>query len=165
MTLNRVLLLLVLASCMVVFVKTTHAETFNGDVSAEIRDPLVLSERRVLDFGLLAVDPAGDTIRLRTNNNFVITNGSVSLGGQSYGVFRVEGTPNSSVNISFSTGDVLSGPGADIPIGNFETNRGTSFTINGSGRRNFRIGATLFPNAGQLGGVYSGTYTVTVNYD
>lgn len=164
-TLNRVLFLLILLSFLVVFIKTSQAKNFNAVVTTDIVDNISITERTAMDFGLIAVDAAGDTIRLRTNNNFVITNGSISLGGQQYGLFRVEGTPNSSVSVSFSTGDMLSGPGADMPIGNFETNRGTSFTINGSGRRDFRMGATLFPAAGQLGGVYSGTYTVTVNYD
>lgn len=162
---NYILFVLTFVSLLWALSQTAYADDLTGTVGANIRAPLVITERDPIDFGLIAIDAAGDTIRIRPNGNLVITNNSVNLGGQQFGLFRVEGTPNTSVSYSFSTGDVLTGPGADIPISNFEVNRSNPFTINGSGRRNFRVGATIFPSAGQLGGEYTGTYTLTINYE
>lgn len=165
MKFNYLLFILTVLSLLWAFSQSLRAEDFTGTVSTEISAPITVTELDAMDFGLIAVDPAGDTIRLRTNGNLIITNGSVDLGGQQFGRFRLEGPPRASVSYTFSTGDVLTGPGADIPISNFELNRNNPFRLNGQGRRNFRVGATIFPSAGQLGGTYTGTYTITINYE
>lgn len=140
------------------------ASDFGASSSADIRDPLVLQERDEMNFGIIAPDPAGDQITLNVNNTINTLNGSQHLGGQQFGRFRIIGTPNSNVTYSFSTGDTLSGPGTDMPFGNFQTNRPASFAINDNGRRQIRIGATLTVNPNQIAGNYSGIYTFTVYY-
>ncbi len=143
----------------------TFAETFVGNVSIDVREPLTITENTALDFGILLIDPAGDTIRIRPNNNITSTNNTTSLGGQTSGRFRVEGSANASVSYSFSAGNVLSGPGDDIPIVAFQLNRSNPFTLSGNGRRNFRVGATIQTAPNQLSGIYTGTYTLTINYE
>lgn len=162
---NRALFTLFAISTMCVFCKTTHAESLLGNSSVELRTPLTISENVPMDFGTITVAASGDAIRLRPNNNITTTNGSISSGGQTSGRFRVDGTPDSSVSYSFNAGNFLSGPGTDIPIGDFVINRSNPFTINSDGRRFFRVGATMFPSAGQSGGLYSGTYILTINYE
>lgn len=140
------------------------ANDYTGVITTEIREPLILQERDEMNFGIIAPDPAGDQITLNTNNTIDTVNSSQSLGGQQFGRFRITGTPNSIVTYSFSSGDFLSGPGADMPFGNYTTNRPASFALNNNGRKQIRIGATLTVGPNQVAGTYSGSYTITVNY-
>lgn len=146
--------------------QASFADDIVGNVTTNIREPLTITENIPMDFGIILVDPAGDDIRMRPNNNITAINGSTSVGGSpTSGRFRAEGSANTSVSYSFSTGDVLSGPGTDIEIIAFQLNRSNPFTLNNSGRRNFRVGATIRTAPNQLSGVYTGTYTLTINYE
>jgi len=52
-----------------------------------------------------------------------------------------------------------------MQIQNFTTNAGSTPILNPAGGvLDFNVGADLIVNASQLGGSYSGTYTVTVIY-
>lgn len=59
------------------------------------------------------------------------------------------------------SGDTLSSGGNTMAIGSFTNNSGGSLS---GGTDSFNVGATLTVGASQAAGSYSGTYTVTVNY-
>ena len=97
-------------------------------------------------------------------NGVVTAPGGFALSGTSAaGNFVTLGSANCALSILFTPGSLV-GPGSAMTINNFTTDAGASPRFNASGWFDFNVGADLLVNAGQAGGNYSGTYTVTVIY-
>ncbi|MCP4049362.1 MAG: DUF4402 domain-containing protein [bacterium] len=135
-------------------------------ISVEIVSPgtIGIEERQELLFGIIGVDPAGGTVRLRNSGMDNISGISEFSGLSQPGKFRISGTPGATVHITTSTGDTLSGPGTDIQLTNFTgfASPETLDTIDGQLNINVRARLTFGPN--QVPGHYSGTYIINVNY-
>ena len=58
----------------------------------------------------------------------------------------------------------MTGPGTAMALGNFTHDAGGSPAFDGSGDLSFNVGADLTVNASQAAGEYSGSYSVTVDY-
>lgn len=123
-----------------------------------------LQERDSLGFGTIIIDTLGDTITLSPAGTISAQNMSMFSGTVTAGHIRATGDKNTAVSITFSSGDVLSGPGASMPLGNFTHDAGSSPAFDGRGKLEFNIGASLTVNPGQIDGNYSGTYVVYVDY-
>ena len=85
------------------------------------------------------------------------------------GTFTITGDPAHLVTVGFPAGVTnLTGAGAPMTINSadWQTDGGSlgSFTIL-TGTRTLTVGATLQVGANQTAGSYSGTYTVTANYN
>jgi len=157
--------LLGVASVGVIAVATqAQAEDITGNASAEIQQAIVLTEDTAMDFATVLADPAGDTVTLDTSNGVTSSGASTFSGTAASGAFSATGTPNAAVTISFSSGDTLTGPGAAMGLGTFTTDAGGTPAFDASGDLSFNVGANLTVNAGQAGGAYTGTYTLTVDY-
>lgn len=166
MTIKNTLLAGIAVISAIAFTTTqAHATDATGNASAEIQNPIVISEDTAMDFATIVADPTGDTITLSTAGAVSAANASTFSGTPAAGAFSLTGTPSASVAISFSSGDVLSGPGADMSLDSFATDAGGSPAFDGSGNLSFNVGADLGVNASQVGGSYAGTYTVTVDYN
>lgn len=139
-------------------------ESFPMQIEIKPIDILVI-ENQVMDFGIVTTDTAGGVARLGVTDNISAASGNLTFGGSALsGDFDIYGTPNSFVNISFSSGNVLTGPGADMPLNNFTVNLGNLIQLNNAGNVNIKTGADLNINPNQTQGSYSGTYTITVVY-
>lgn len=132
--------------------------------SAVYSAAITLQERRDMRFATVAADPAGDVITIDANGNISAVNASLLSGRAREGQFRARGDRNTAVTISFSSGDVLSGPGTNMSLGSFTHNAGATPMIGNNKQLNFNVGASLTINPIQLGGDYSGTYSVFVDY-
>lgn len=143
---------------------SAQAADFNGTANATIQAPVVISEVTEMDFATIFADNTGDLVTLTSAGAVSSTGASTFTGTPEAGAFSVAGTPSAAVTISFSSGDTLGGPGADMPLGTFTTDAGGSPAFNGSGALAFNVGADLTVNASQLEGAYTGTYTLTVDY-
>lgn len=130
--------------------------------------PLTLVTRSNLDFGLVASTGAG-TVVIDPNSGALSTTGAVSsLGGNP--------RPASFIGAARSAAVVIIRiPKAPITIrraGGSETMVVRDFTLQGQDKRTlarmeafeFNVGATLVVAAGQVEGVYSGEFDVTVQY-
>ena len=135
-----------------------------GNASATIQSPISVSETTAMDFATIVADATGDTITLTPVGGISAANTSTFSGSPAAGAFSATGDASTAVTISFSSGDVLSGPGTDMALGTFAHDAGGSPAFNGSGNLTFNVGAALTVNASQTAGAYSGTYTVTVDY-
>jgi len=130
--------------------------------------PLTLVTRSNLDFGLVASTGAG-TVVMDPNTSRVSTTGLVSsLGGNPRPATFVGAARSASVVL-------IRIPKSPITIrrsGGTETMVVRDFTLQGQDRRalarmeafEFNVGATLVVAAGQVEGVYSGEFDVTVQY-
>ena len=133
-----------------------------GPVAAACTKAITVTETRQMDYGTLFVTNGGGTATIAANGAVRVPAGFVSSGVTAAGAFKVTGSKNCAVLISFVAGTLL-GPGAAMPIRNFTTDAGATPTLRG-GTLTFDVGADLVVNAGQAGGNYSGPYTVTVIY-
>jgi Mat/Ecp fimbriae major subunit len=125
---------------------------------------ITVTEMQQMNYGTIAVTSGGGTVTMAANGTVSAPGGFTVTGITAPGTFQVTGTNNCVVTISFVAGS-LTGPGTAMQIQNFTTNAGASPTLNPAGGvLTFNVGADLVVNSGQLGGSYSGAYTVTVIY-
>ena len=117
-----------------------------------------------MDFGIIVADPTGDTVSIDTAGAVTSTGASTFSGTSSAGGFTATGDTLSAVTISFSTGDVLTGPGADMALSGLDHDAGAAPSFDAAGDLDFDVSATLAVGASQTAGTYNGTYTATVDY-
>lgn len=130
--------------------------------------PLTLTTRSNLDFGLVASTGAGTAVMDPVTSRLTTTGLVTSLGGNPRPANFLGAARSSSVVI-------IRIPKSPITIrrsGGTETMVVRDFTLQGQDKRNlarmeafdFNVGATLVVAAGQVEGVYSGEFDVTVQY-
>lgn len=140
------------------------AADVTGNATAEIQAPIVLSEDTAMDFATIIADPAGDTVTLDLADAVSSTGASTFSGTPASADFSATGTASAAVSISFSTGDTLTGPGTAMALGNFQHDGGGTPAFDGTGNLALIVGADLTVGASQTAGTYTGTYTLTVDY-
>lgn len=130
--------------------------------------PLTLTTRTNLDFGLVASTGAGTVVIDPVTSRLTTTGLVTSLGGNPRPATFVGAARSTSVVII----RIPKSPINIRRIGGTETMVVRSFTLQGQDKRNlarmeafeFNVGATLVVAAGQVEGVYSGEFDVTVQY-
>ncbi len=157
-------LLGVSALTVVAFATQAQAADVTGNASATIQSAITLTEDTAMDFATIVADAAGDTVSLAADDSISATGSSTFSGTAAAGAFSATGSPSAAVTISFSSGDTLTGPGTAMGIGTFVTDAGGSPAFDGTGNLAFNVGADLTVGASQAPGAYSGTYTLTVDY-
>ncbi len=135
---------------------------------AELLRSLTLTKLSDMDFGDLGVIGAGTAIINPVTDTMTITGGVLRLGGMPHAAqFRGVASGNSVVNIR-----IPNRPVALTRVGGTETIALDNFTLDGQSKRamaqagvfTFKVGGTLRPAAGQVDGVYTGTFEVTIQY-
>jgi hypothetical protein len=130
--------------------------------------PLTLTKLRDMDFGNLGVTASGTAVINAVTDTMSVTGGVLALGGGPHAAqFRGVAQGNSVVNIRVPSG------GINLKrVGGTETILLNNFTLDGQSKRtmaqagvfDFKVGATLRPTAGQVEGVYTGTFDITIQY-
>jgi hypothetical protein len=165
MKINKILLTgALIGGTFMGFTQSAQAEDATGTATAVIRAAITLVEDQGMDFGLITPNPAGDVLTITPAGAVTAAAGSDLAGTPQGGGFTATGTALSAVTISFSTGDVLTGAGVDMPLGTFTNDAGGSPAFDGAGDLDFDVGAQLTIGAAQAAGTYNGTYTATVDY-
>src|SRR5215218_2057473 len=130
--------------------------------------PLTLAKIADMDFGYLGVSASGTAVINAVTDTMTTTGGVTSLGGGPHAaVFRGVAQGNSVVNIRVPTGGINL-----TRVGGTQTILLNTFTLDGQSKRtmaqagifDFKVGATLRPTAGQVEGLYTGTFDVTIQY-
>jgi len=122
-----------------------------------------VTQTQALSFGNMVIDPAGDTISLRSNGGIRSSNASDLQGGDSVAIFRFEGPRNTSISYSFSTGNTLTNNGQVLNLDNFVASRPNPFNIPGSGVREMNVGGDLIVPPSIRGGAFSGNFVLIVD--
>lgn len=133
---------------------------------------LKMSEKTPLSFGILDINSGASLVRLnaQTGARSIVSGiGNVILAtnpASSSGQFKISGQPNVPVSISLPSSVSLTGnKGGTMTVNNFTGYpSSTQLTLDTAGDANLNVGADLNIGASQLSGIYSGTYSVTVNY-
>ena len=135
---------------------------------AALMKPLTLSRIADMDFGNLAVTANGTAVINPVTDTMTTTGGVVSLGGNPHAaIFRGVAQGSAVVNIKIPNGGINL-----TRVGGTQTILLNAFTLDGQSKRtmaaagifDFKVGATLRPTAGQVEGVYIGTFDVTIQY-
>lgn len=129
-----------------------------------------------LDFGQIIPGPTAGVVRVQPNGTRTAT-GGVTLAGSTHQPARFAGfgSFNQQVLISMGANTIqLTGPGAPMTVSQWEIGSTptailsvtpTRFRISATnGIFAFPLGARLAVNANQAPGNYSGTFTITLNY-
>lgn len=141
-----------------------QAATATGTATAEILQPVEVTAGDALNFGLIAADPT-NAFNVSVNNAGARTcaTGEFCTGTTTAASFDVTGAANQSVSVSLASASiVLTGAGDDMPVA--LTLSDTSLALGTGGANSFTVGGTLTVGADQTFGVYSGSFTVNVDY-
>ncbi len=153
-----------------------HADQATADAQIAIVRPLEFIRVENLDFGRVIRGSTAGTVTIAPDGTRTRT-GGVTLIGTDFqpAEFAGMGTNNQRVDISLGANSIfVTGPGAPMRVRTFVigstptailTTTPLRFRINSpTGIFIFPVGATLEVGANQVPGTYSGTWTVTLNY-
>jgi Domain of unknown function (DUF4402) len=150
----------ILATAAAAFLLSVAADA----ASAACNQTITIAQTQPLSYGNIAPASGGGTVTVSSAGIASAPFGFALSGGSAAGQFRVTGSNNCVVSISFVAGSLI-GPGPAMQIRNFTTDAGASPTLHPpGGLLDFDVGGDLVVNANQPGGTYIGSYTVTVIY-
>ncbi len=143
---------------------SAHAATETASAEAEIIVAVELSPVADLDLGLVAVGAAGGTVDLDEASGTRTCSAALTcVGGSTRGSFQVTNAADGFViDINVDASTTLTGTGADMLL----TLRpsATTITFDASSLETVFVGGELAVGASQAAGVYTGTYSVSANY-
>ena len=129
---------------------------------------LTLTKLNDMDFGYLGVTANGTAVINPVTDTMTTTGGVLRLGGTPRAAaFRGVAQGSAVVIIRIPNGGINL-----TRVGGTERILLNAFTLDGQSKRSmaqagifdFKVGATLRPTAGQVEGIYTGTFDVTVQY-
>jgi hypothetical protein len=138
------------------------ASTERGRATAAIVHAIAVNETTPMSFAAVAPPPSGGAVVLTAGGQISSTGGFIFRGTPVPGVFDARGLPNHPASVSFSGGNLVTGPGRAMRLDAFTDNAPSTF--DSAARLSFAVGATLIVNPDQTPGRYTGTYAVTVNF-
>jgi len=141
------------------------AASVTANASANVITPLAIAESTGMDFGDVSVGTGGGTVVLDTTGGRSVTGDAeaVTGGTQTAGVYNVTGSGTKAYSITFPASATISSGGNNMTVDTFTHDAGATPALTG-GADTFNVGATLTISPSQAPGAYSGTYTLTVNY-
>jgi len=150
----------------------TAATVSTAGAQAVVLAPLTLAETVALDFATVAgVTGATSTVQILPAGGVNVTGGAISSGSPVPATFTVTGDATATFTVSLPASTLLSTGGAepDITVDAFTDSyggtNGTPSTTGVAADSTFTVGATLNLADGQPSGTYTGTYSISVNYN
>ena len=164
---NRSALTLVLALAGGTAAIPVRAQQASTTATATVINPLTLSAVTPLNFGAVVTGGATGSVTV-TPSGTRSSSGGVTM-GSSAGVtpaeFSVTGQSGSSYSVTLPSSITLTDTAANtMTVDTFTHDLGGSPLLGPMGTQLLHVGATLWVGATQPSGVYTGTFTVTVNY-
>jgi spore coat protein U-like protein len=153
-----------------------HADQSTADAQIAVVRPLEFIRVENLDFGQVIRGTTAGTVTISVTGARTRTGGVTLIGtGFQPAEFAGMGTNNQRVDVSLGANQIfITGPGAPMRVHTFVmgstptailTTTPRRFRINSpTGIFVFPVGATLDVGANQVPGTYTGTWTITLNY-
>lgn len=148
------------------FTGSAFAASASATASATIVQAITLSNTAALNFGSIAPSTAGGNVVVGTaDTRTTCAGGNFCSGTVTSASFTVAGAPSYNYSITLpATAASLTGPGTAMSVGSFAHSAGATPALNASGSASFKVGGTLAVGGGQTAGSYSGTFSVSVDY-
>jgi Domain of unknown function (DUF4402) len=142
------------------------ATTASATATAEVLTSLVVTSTADLQFGQIAANTGG-TVTVNADSTVAASGTLVSTGTRSPAAYSIVGSPNSMVLVTLPAAAVnltrVSGT-ETMSLGGFNKNPNGAFLLDGSGNGSFNVGGTLTVGNAQVPGTYTGTFSVSVEY-
>lgn len=141
--------------------------TFIPSSQAAAQTSLSISRDLDLSFGAVVPGPSSGTVTV-TPEGARSSSGGVTLGssaGVAPSVFTVSGEPGLAFSIVLASSTTLSDGSSTMTVDSFTSSPESTGTLDGSGNREIRVGATLHVAAAQASGSYAGSFSVMVAYN
>jgi uncharacterized protein DUF4402 len=171
MNLKKIALCMLLASLITAFnpVKSAHAVSLSVD--ADVQQVLTVTAVTPLSFGSFATTAAAGTVTYNAGGT-ITGSGSVTLLGSEVGGVVSLNAPAVGTAVVTTVATNLAGPGTAMPLvanclgtgGTLGVNNGDCSFTTVIGVQNIDVGGVLTINPNQLAGNYTGTITVTANF-
>jgi hypothetical protein len=155
--------------------KVMAQATENTAAAAKIVTPLSITETSSLHFGTLAILAGSPGTCVLSTQGIRTQTGGVNLSVQaptaSNAAYNVSGAINTTYGITLPSTITVTSGAANMTINSLLARtasagvNGLTGTLSASGTDNFTIGGTLNVAAGQVTGIYTGTFDVTVAYN
>ena len=157
----------VFAAAVLVTGTTAMAADATGNASATVESAISIVETTAMNFGTFAPTASAGTVTIATTGARTSTNVDELASSPSAATFTVTGGNLAAYSITLPASSItLSDGGSEtMSVDTFVSDAGGSPALNGSGSDTFNVGAVLTVGANQVAGSYTGTYTVTVNYN
>lgn len=153
-----------------------YANQALGNAQLELVTPLSFISVDDLDFGRLIPSSTAGTVVLTPAGVRTANNGIVLVGSDfQTAAFAGQGTFNQRVDVSLGSNSIfITGPGAPMLVNTFVIGSSPTAILTTNPRRfrigaangifRFPVGATLNVGANQAAGVYTGIWTITLQY-
>jgi hypothetical protein len=128
---------------------------------------LTISRDLDISFGAVVPGPSSGTVTV-TPEGARSSSGGVSLAGSagvSPSTFTVSGEPALAFSIVLASSTTLSDGSSTMTVDSFTSSPESTGTLDVSGNREIRVGATLHVAAAQASGSYAGGFSVMVAYN
>ena len=135
-----------------------------ADVTATLLAPISISSSGDMDFGTMVTTGTAGTVTVTPAGARSSTDVDLLGGVPSAASFDVTGEGANTYSITLPSSATLTSGGDTMTIDTFNHDAGGTPTLSG-GSDTFNVGATLNVGATQAAGTYSGTFSVTVNYN
>ena len=138
--------------------------TATSPVTAEVLEEIQFAELLDMDFGRIAVNGAGGVVQLDpTANNRTCDSALICTGSFAVSQLHLTGS-DANVQVNFAPAFTLTGPGDPMLVEpQFPGGPGAVINLTG-GARTVKFGARLHINPLQAPGVYSGDFSIDLEY-
>jgi hypothetical protein len=140
-----------------------------GTGNATIIVPITIAATANLEFGKLAAGTGVSVVRIDTAGARSLVSGDTTLvtgGTEQAASFDVTGEASQGYAITLPAGAATLTSGANtMTVDTFTSSVGASSTLSVGGTETFTVGGDLNVGIAQAVGTYTGTFTVTVNYN
>ncbi len=162
---NKLLIAAVAAALSAgMYTSAVSAATISANAAANVIAPLTVVETNGgMNFGDVAVGTGGGTVVLDTGGGRSVTGDAEAVAGGTVqaGAYNVTGSGTKAYNISLPASALITDGSDNMTVDGFNHN---ATGVLSSGADTFNVGATLNINGSQAPNAYSGTYSLTVNY-
>lgn len=163
------LIAILIGVAAIVTVQSSEAATRAAVTRVRTVQPITITVTRDLDFGRIVRGTTAGTVTMNPRTDVrTRTGGATLLGGGTPGAARfvVNGTPSRPVQVTLGPLPTLTrvNGGATMVMNTLTMNGGINRTLTAAGTLDLRVGGRLVVAANQLDGLYTGTFTVTVDY-
>ncbi|HOI86402.1 MAG TPA: DUF4402 domain-containing protein [Lentimicrobium sp.] len=150
--------------------QSNPAANASAQAYANIITPIAIqkNEGKDLKFGNIIASAAGGTVSIATNGSADYTGLAAPSvpGDRQAAEFLVSGFGGAAYNVNTAVvEDLTNGSNTmDLTLTDPATDEGTLGTLSGEGSQVIKIGGSIAVNPNQPAGQYTGSFTVTVNY-